>query len=248
MKRTLLLALVLLGAPALAGHPWGGVDICEVRRDTVPPGIDAALLPERDSRGARLLQTYCTQCHNLPGPGRHTREEWPAVLTRMQALMRVSGFYRGRLGPVAMPDAAERQALQSYLEKHALRPLPERASSVAIVGPERLYRQACGDCHAAPDPRAYPAETWPALLARMDQHRVTMARPPMNSAQRTAVEGFIGRAWGNPSVAGSSHQGPALPLPAQAPIAADPIGRIASLAAFFGLAGVGLWRWRRRRH
>jgi cytochrome c5 len=248
VKPLLPLALVLLSAPALAAHPWGGVDICETRRDIVPPGIDAALLPEQDSRGARLLQTYCTQCHNLPGPGRHTREEWPKALSRMETLMRVSGFYRGLLGPVAMPDAAEQKALQSYLEKHALRPLPERASSVATVGPERLYRQACGDCHAAPDPRAYPAETWPALLARMDRHRVTMARSPMNAAQRTAVEDFIGMAWGNPSVAGSSHQGPALPLPAPEPIAADPFGRIVSLAAFFGLAGVGLWRWRRGRH
>jgi hypothetical protein len=147
-----------------------------------------------------------------------------------------------------MPDAAELRALQGYLQKHALRPLPERASSMAIVGPERLYRQACGDCHAAPDPRAYPAETWPALLARMDRHRATMARLPMNAAQRTAVEGFIGMAWGSPPVAGSSHQGSALPLPAEEPIAADPLGRIVSLAAFFGLAGVGLWRWRRNRH
>jgi cytochrome c5 len=247
VKPLLPLALVLLSAPALAAHPWGGVDICETRRDIVPPGIDAALLPEQDSRGARLLQTYCTQCHNLPGPGRHTREEWPKALSRMETLMRVSSFYRGLLGPVAMPDAGERAALQDYLQDHALRPLPPRAASLPTDGAERLYREACGGCHAAPDPRAYPAASWPALLNRMDAHRITMARPPLSAAQRKAVESFSARAHGGPAVAGSGHQGAALPLPESAPAGGDPLGRLASLAAFFGLAGLGLWRWRRGR-
>lgn len=247
MKPLLALALMLFTAPALAGHPWGGVDICEARKDIIPPGIDPAQLPEPASKGAQVLQRTCTQCHNLPGPGRHTREEWPAVLTRMDTLMKVSHFYRGLLGPVAMPDAGERAALQTYLQDHALRPLPPRATGLPTDGAERLYRDACGDCHAVPDPRAYPAASWPALLARMDSHRATMARPPLTAAQRNVVEAFSARAQGGPAVAGSGHQGVALPLPATAPKTADPLGRLVSLAAFFGLAGLGLWRWRRGR-
>ena len=73
MKCAPLLILLLAATPALAGHPWGGVDICEARKDIVPPGIDPALLPEPASKGAQVLQRTCTQCHNLPGPGRHTR-------------------------------------------------------------------------------------------------------------------------------------------------------------------------------
>jgi cytochrome c5 len=242
-----LVLLLLLAGPAYAGHPWGGVDICKVRRDVIPPGIDPALLPQPASPGAQVLQRYCTQCHNLPGPGRHTREEWPAVLTRMQTLMKVSGFYRGLLGPVAMPDETERAALAAYLDAHALQPLPPRAAALPPDGAERVYREACADCHAAPDPRAY-ATAWPALLDRMDAHRVSMARPVLTTVQRRAVEQFGARAQGAPAVAGSGHQGVALPLPESAAAAGDPFGRLASLAAFFGLAGLGMWRWRRGRH
>ncbi len=246
MKR-LLLALLIATPPAFAGHPWGGVDICEARRDIIPPGIDPALLPEPASAGAQVLQRYCMQCHNLPGPGRHTRDEWPTVLTRMQTLMKVSHFYRGLLGPVAMPDAGERAALAAYLDAHALHPLPPRAAGLPADGVERLYREACGDCHATPDPRAYDAAAWPALLDRMDTHRTAMARPALSVAQHKAVAAFSARAHGGPAVAGSGHQGVALPLPESAPAGGDPLGRLASLAAFFGLAGIGVWRWRRGR-
>lgn len=242
-----LALLLLLAAPAFANHPWGGVDICEVRKDIVPPGIDPAQLPERSSTGAQVLQRTCTQCHNLPGPGRHTREEWPAVLARMETLMKVSRFYRDLLGPVAMPDAGERASLAAYLDAHALRPLPPRPSTLPVDGSERLYRETCGDCHAAPDPRAYPVSAWPAMLARMESHRAKMGRPAMTVSQHDAVERFSGRARGIPAVAGSGHQGASLPLPDDSLASSDPLGRLTSLAAFFGLAAVGVWRWRRGR-
>jgi cytochrome c5 len=248
ISRASPLLLVLFIAPAFAGHPWGGVDICEARKDIVPPGIDPALLPDPGSPGAQVLQRTCTQCHNLPGPGRHTREEWPAVLTRMETLMKVSRFYRGLLGPVTMPDAGARAALRAYLDTYALHPLPPRAAGLPVDGVERLYRETCGDCHAAPDPRVYAATTWPALLERMDAHRTAMARPALSAAQHKAVASFSARAHGDPAVVGSGHQGVALPLPESAPTGGDPLGRLASLAAFFGLAGLGVWRWRRGRH
>ncbi len=241
-----LALLLLLAAPAFANHPWDGADICEVRKDIVPPGIDPALLPEGASKGAQVLQRYCTQCHNLPGPGRHTREEWPTVLARMETLMKVSRFYRDMLGPVAMPDAGERALLAAYLDAHALRQLPPRAADPSTDGSERIYREACGDCHAAPDPRAYPVSMWPALLTRMENHRAKMLRTAMTVSQHDAVERFSGRARGIPAVAGSGHQGASLPLPDAIPASGDPLGRLAILAAFFGLAAVGVWRCRRR--
>ncbi len=247
MKPFLLPVLLLLAAPALAGHQWGGVDICEVRKDIMPPDMSPTLLPEPASKGAQVLQRYCTQCHYLTGPGRHTREEWPAVLARMEALMRVSHFYRGLLGPVAMPDAEEKAALHDYLDHHALHPLPPAPAGAPPVGAERAWRAICGDCHAAPDPRAYPETAWPILLARMDAHRTVMARQPLSGAQTKAVEAFLDAARGGPAVSGSGHQGVALPLPAPAATASDPLGRALSLAAFFGLAALGLWRWRRGR-
>lgn len=57
--------------------------------DVLPPEIDPALLPDSQSQGALLLVRYCSQCHNLPGPGSHTAEEWPAVEERMNLRMQM---------------------------------------------------------------------------------------------------------------------------------------------------------------
>ena len=136
MTRPLLLVMLLLSGPAWASHPWGGVDLCETRPDLVPPGIEAERLPAPDSTGARLLQAYCAQCHNLPEPALHDRETWPAVVARMDNLMRVSHFYRGELGPVDMPDAREWELLVEYLQAHAdpapAIPVPHRPDWMSV--------------------------------------------------------------------------------------------------------------------
>ena len=245
MNPALVLLLLLPAAPAFASHQWGGVDICETRKDIMPPDMHPSQLPESESRGALVLQRYCTQCHYLTGPGRHTREEWTDVLRRMDALMGISHFYRGLLGRVAMPDDAEKAALRDYLDRHALKALPPPASGTPTVGAERAWRAICGDCHAAPDPRAYPETAWPALLARMEARRGVMARQPLTGAQKAAVEDYLATAWGRPTVSGSGHQGATLPLPSADASREDPAGRLISLAAFFGLAALGVWRWRR---
>lgn len=247
MKLWLFVAL-LLAHPAYANHPWGGLDLCEARRDSVPPGIDAALLPQPTSAGAALLQKYCAQCHNLPGPGRHTREEWPAVVSRMETLMQVSHFYRGLLGPVAVPDTDERALLQGYLQHNALRALPPHPVALPMGQAERAFRTHCGDCHAAPDPRQYAAANWPSLLQRMDEHRAVMARPPLTPAQRVAIDEFIGSSTNGPTLTGSGHSGTLLPLPATTGTELDKthnFGRWFVLAFFFGLSALALWRWPR---
>ncbi|MEW5787310.1 MAG: hypothetical protein AB1899_05605 [Pseudomonadota bacterium] len=246
MLPALLLLLLPVTVPAFASHQWGGVDICETRKDIMPPDMAASQLPEPSSQGALVLQRYCTQCHYLTGPGRHTREEWPDVLRRMDALMGISHFYRGLLGPVAMPDAEEKAALRDYLDHHALKALAPPAPGMPPSGAERAWRAICGGCHAAPDPRAYPEAAWPALLARMEARRGAMARQPLTGAQKAAVEDYLAAAWGRPTVSGAGHQGATLPLPSAAASTEDPAGRLISLAAFFGLTALGVWRWRRR--
>jgi Dihaem cytochrome c len=34
----------------------------------------------------------------------------------------------------------------------------------------RLFARTCSQCHALPDPRQHPAEQWPSVVARMQQH------------------------------------------------------------------------------
>lgn len=42
-----------------------------------------ANLPESLSRRARLVVTYCGQCHSPPPPGLHSSEEWRWMIVRM---------------------------------------------------------------------------------------------------------------------------------------------------------------------
>jgi len=83
--------------------------------DQLPPGIDAADLPEQNSRGARLLARYCVQCHDLPPPALHDSGEWPQVLARMGRRMEMMG----RMGSIRNPTEQEQAAILDYLQRHA---------------------------------------------------------------------------------------------------------------------------------
>jgi len=76
----------------------------------------AATLPEANSRGAQLVDKYCSQCHARPSPSLHTSEEWASVTQRM----------RGHIGELAasgsgvlIPSVPALDALTQYLSKHA---------------------------------------------------------------------------------------------------------------------------------
>jgi len=152
--------------------------------DRLPPGLDPALLPDPDSDGARLLQRYCTQCHNLPGPGMHTADEWPAVLRRMEMHM---SMHDRMMGGVEIPDAIETVDLLSYLQANAQEPVdPGLAALDTPSG--RAFRATCSQCHALPDPVQHTAPEWPGVVARMERNMVLMRRPvPDKSILRDVV-------------------------------------------------------------
>jgi hypothetical protein len=221
--------LASLGAPpAGASHPWGGLDLCRTYPERMPPPLEPGVLPDPQGPGPRLLGRYCDQCHHPPGPGQHTAEEWGEVIERMLLVMEATARFQAQLGSVRLPDPGERAALLGYLQTHALRPLARGED--APPG----YRPLCGDCHAAPDPAAYPGTDWSALLERMADHRQTMARPPADPAQQGQVEDFLGVSQtpaGAPEVARTG-------VPA-----AERYGRWLALGPFFALAAVGAVRW-----
>ena len=120
MKRVVLLFLILcLPLPANPSHGWAGFDLCEVHKDKLPPGLTAESLPDPQSPGAALLNQYCTQCHNLPGPDRHTTAEWHEVTSKMFLLMDVSHRFGGLMGRVEMMRRPQQEILRAYLEHHA---------------------------------------------------------------------------------------------------------------------------------
>lgn len=237
----LLCSALIWPAAALANHDWGGIDVCSVYRNTAPPGFDPAALPQSSGPGARLLTRYCTQCHELPGPGHHTAGEWPAVLERMQVLMETSQRFRGLMGRIAAPDADERATLRAYLSNNALTPLrglPHGPGAGA-------FASHCATCHALPDPRQHPAADWPAVVARMARNAGIMQRGGMAPDVQDALIGYLQTAAGN-RFAGDVHN-PGVPLPETATRVAAPahgLARLAILAPFFTVAGLGVVRWR----
>lgn len=229
------LALTLLGAlvvgPVSASHDWNGMDLCHTYPERMPPQLAADLFPEPESAGARLVAHYCGQCHYAPAPGHHTAAEWPKVLERMDLLIEVTARFGRQLKPLKTPGRTERALIGEYLGAHALRPLPDAATAPAD------YRALCGDCHAAPDPQAYPAADWPALLARMTAHRQTMARPPARRNAQAQVERYLGLAPAtmNPVTEPEKDEPPA-PRSAAS-------GRWLALGPFFVVALFGIGRW-----
>jgi cytochrome c5 len=219
------LLLLLATTPAWASHDWFGVDLCRSQPGRMPPVLAPADLPEPDTSGARLVVRHCGQCHNMPGPGHHTAEEWRRVAAKMFLLSEVTARFGGR-PQLVIPDQVEREIITTYLERHALRPLPAGADA------PRAYLSACGDCHAAPDPGLHSATAWPAVMARMAGHRAIMTREPLDPLSATRVLAYL-----------SEH---AAPNPGEPAVA----GRWAALAPVLALAGFALWRlsvWMKKR-
>jgi len=165
---------LLWSATLAASHSYGGLDLCALYPEVMPPGIEPAELPQPDGPGARLLQTYCQQCHALPGPGRHTAKQWREVYERMLVLMQVAARFRGMLGQVDAPDEQEAKSLRAYLAQNALRAMRDEPDGFGAGA----YKEHCGNCHALPDPAMHGAGQWPAVLLRMQRNMKTMQYAP----------------------------------------------------------------------
>lgn len=166
--------------PSMGGGMMGGA---------VPPGLDPALLPEPQSRGAKALQRYCTLCHNLPGPGIHTAGEWPAVVERMNQRMRMmNGMMR-----VEAPTPADLKALVEYLQQHGQPPLDPAAYPDLATPAGRTFRTTCSQCHALPEPRQHTAREWPAVVERMQKNTAAMGKAVPDHSEVEEITSFLQR-------------------------------------------------------
>jgi hypothetical protein len=146
----------------------------------IPPGFTAAMLPEPESRGAKLTLRYCVQCHNLANPAMHDAGRWPPVVRRMVPRMEGKGnmgkLMAEMMAGVQAPSIADEQSIVAYLRRHAQRPLdPKRIPEVDAPAAES-FRIACSQCHVLPDPRRHAAREWPAVVARMQKNMEWMNR------------------------------------------------------------------------
>ncbi len=173
----LWLVLLLNSSSVFASHNFGGLDMCALYPEVMPPGLMPEQLPDAGGQGALLMQNYCTQCHELPGPGRHTAEEWPQVFDRMLLIMDVADRFAGLLGNVKTPSADEREQLRSYLVLYALKPLLQKPQGSGASAFASAYKTHCSACHALPDPAQYDVD-WSGLIKRMQRNMQVMKYAP----------------------------------------------------------------------
>ncbi len=182
----LLILLLAFAAPALADEisdarkRWESSPHGPMLERILPPTFAAGQLPERESRGAKLVIGYCVQCHNLPNPAMHHAEKWPAVVNRMVVRMEGKGnmgvLMTEMMAGVKAPPPEDSQAIVDYLERYAQKPLdPARYPEVNRPSGE-AFRVACSQCHTLPDPQRHTADEWRAVVARMQENMEWMNR------------------------------------------------------------------------
>jgi len=237
--------LLMVSPLVMASHSFGGMDLCALYPEVMPPGLTHDQLPDAGGPGAVLMQGYCTQCHALPGPGRHSAEEWPQVLDRMLILMDVADRFGGLLGNVKTPASDERDQLRSYLVSHALKPMtgtPHGAGASA-------FQNHCSACHALPDPAQYNHVDWPSRIKRMQNHMVIMKYSPPSADTMLQIQLYLQK--NNHPVATN----PVAVSDNLAPTATGDavsfydrsfsLGSWLALGPFFLFVAIGLVRWRK---
>jgi len=78
------------------------------------PGSEPAKpLPDPDSAGAKLVSSYCVQCHATPSPQLLTGAQWEHVVRRMHVRI------EGRVTPIRTPSDEEMKTILAYMKRHA---------------------------------------------------------------------------------------------------------------------------------
>lgn len=248
MRHAALLALLLpfWSGMTVAAHSYGGMDLCTTYPEKMPPGVFvASQLPSPSSTGATLMQTYCEQCHYLPGPGRHTAAEWPALLKQMNLLMDVSNRFGNLMGKIETPTESEREIIQNYLVNNALQPLEPIPD--ALKG--HAYERHCGSCHALPDPKQHTADEWPQVVERMLRSMPVMKYSPPDAEELKSIEDYLQSGIvEHHQLPKSVEAAPEISLTEFKPSKSNEeisstTGSVLALGPFILLALVGIWRW-----
>lgn len=238
--RILPLIILLCGMTptlAYASHSFGGLDMCALYPEVMPPGMPLDQLPDANSSGANLLQTYCNQCHELPGPGRHTAEEWPSVFKHMVSLMEVNNKFGGLLGNIKSPDADEQAQLLNYLRNNSLKPLSSKPIGLGTTA----FEHYCNDCHALPDPTQHTASEWSDVLKRMQRNMQVMQYSPPSADNLMQIHLFLQTGQYTQDIASTNSQDPEIGVLNST--RKHYVESSMALGPFLLLAIIGLLRW-----
>ena len=152
----------------------------------LPKGVKQSVLPDSSSSEAKLLSQYCTQCHELPGPGMHTRDEWPLVINRMTQYLKTMHTFH-----IQKPSETEIQSILGYLQKHAQVAMNKTDYTDLDTPPGQAFQKTCSQCHAAPDPRQHSKSEWPDVVQRMVGNMHRMGKPAPTQQQVDVITTYL---------------------------------------------------------
>jgi cytochrome c2 len=188
-----VVVIVIFLAGWLPGIMGGGLrGMMQGMMDDILPPMSPSLLPDPNSKGARLLDQYCTQCHNLPGPGLHTAEQWPAVVERMdRRMLAMRGRGMMMMGRIEAPDQKQLQTILAYLQVHAQKTSTAQATPGLDTEAGRAFQSVCSQCHPLPNPAQRTAAQWPGIIARMKGYMASKGKQAPNEKTMNEIIGFI---------------------------------------------------------
>ena len=138
----------------------------------VMPDLKATDLPEPNSEGAEYLRVFCSQCHNMPGPGMRTQKEWSRIYWDMYWRMHIMN---SQFDNFLVPTYGQGDTLFKYLLRNALKPAKLTSIAQGEVGATE-YGRTCIQCHQLPDPRQHTSDEWPKVVQRMKRHMHSMGK------------------------------------------------------------------------
>jgi cytochrome c5 len=165
--------------------------LAELMRAWVPPRREPAALPNADSRGAKLLSTYCAQCHGLPDPGAYSADEWPRVMERMDLRIKALGSRRCHVLQLSVPTNQEKSEILACLRQSALESL-NAGPKVPLTGEgATAYLNFCSQCHDPPHPRQHLPSEWPKVVDRMQDYAYFIGRRTITDKENAAIVEFL---------------------------------------------------------
>ena len=162
-------------------------------KEPLPPGISPENLPDPNSSGAKLLQKYCSQCHNIFSPRMHSAEKWSSVFQRVSWHMQdcPKGERMGRMAKVEAPSPQEGTELLNYLKLYSLQAADQSKLEHLDTSSGMTFLGTCAQCHALPDPKQHNTQEWPEITARMKQNMQFMDKPVIRPREEALIVQYL---------------------------------------------------------
>jgi hypothetical protein len=113
-----LMADMMAGVKAPDAAETGAL-VAYLRKHAQTP-LDPRRYPDVNGAAGEAFRMACNQCHALPDPRRHTADEWPRVVARMQENMEWMNRVVGSR-PVPGEPQLRVQEINAFLRRHARR-------------------------------------------------------------------------------------------------------------------------------